>query len=344
MKPIMATASGEIYNTAGLQLRAEIGFTTMIYHGVAANREWEKQIRRTHEAGMSAVVRWPDWGLLHMLGEEHAFRAYDGKHNAGDGGGVAGPSLWNPEAEQVGIDSLHALVEMGVDGVLVKMLECDRPYPTDWYPLGGDSQKYTTAYWAYDADAKRSWAEHSGEEIPFERASGSPQNGLELEFYRWYQGGWIGRLQRLTDAVLGAGLKQIFTWYIPLDFWDAENMADGTASSVEPIEGWRQTVLTAGGIPVTVTPQLFGLWERWAAPGQDTMRQAIGNLGWTSIVGVGLCASLPQSVENLSYNAVRAAEIGFSGIYGASHYLAERAEEAKVAMTDALSHFREGGE
>jgi len=279
-----------------------------------------------------------------MLGEEYAFRAYDGKHNATGDSRVHGPSLWNPAAEAAGIESLAGLVEMGVDGVLVNMLECDRPYPTDWYPLGGDVQKYTTAYWCFDENAKRSWKEHSGGQIPFERASGAPNNGLELEFYRWYQDGWIGRLQRLTDAALSAGLKQIFTWYIPLDFWDAENMADGTAGSVEPIEGWRQTVLAAGAMPVTVTPQLFGLWPRWAAPGQDTMRQAIGNLGWQSIVGVGLCYSLADCIPNLGNNGTKAASLGFSGVYGGVNFLLQRADEARPAMAEAIARFEGGGD
>ena len=338
MKSIMAASGDGIQMGDGLEQLAEMGFTNIVHYGVASNREWEKRIRNAHQAGLSVIARWPHWGGLHLLGEEHAFRAYDGKHNA-EGSRLEGPSVWNPEAEAVGIESLQPLVEMGIDGVLVAMLECDRPYPTDWYPFGAENQKYTTAYWCFDDHAKRAWKEHGGGEPPFEMASGSPTNEIELHFYRWYQSGWLGRLGRLTNAALGAGLGHIWTWYIPLDFWDAENMADGTADSVPGIEAWRRTVLGAGAVPVTVTPQLFGLWPRWAGPGQDTMRQAIANLDWQSIVGVGLCYSLADCIPNLSNNGTKAANLGFSGVYGGAGFLLERADEAKVAMADAIAGF-----
>jgi hypothetical protein len=323
----------------------DIGFTSVVTHGVSPTREWEHVIRDVKKAGLKFIPRFPDWHGLHLCQEPFLFRASDGKTNAtfpGENSRVCGASYWHPEANERAIQSLQPLVDMGIDGVLVSPLVSDRWYSTDFYPFGCYEQRYTKSYWSFDDYARASWKEVSDQPMPemaYPGPEGSPPPGYLLDFYRWYQNGVFSRLYTIADAVLEAGLKHVWTWWIPLDFWDEENMADGTASSSSGVHAWRNYVMERADSCFTVQACIFGLWSRWRGPGLDTMKHCNQDLGWTSIPGAEAWA--PHAFANVAWHAQLAKQHGYSGLFcsDVNFLIPEFAVEARDTMAKAVGEF-----
>jgi hypothetical protein len=314
----LTTAAYRPYTQDEASLLGECGFHFACANGVTPSPEWEAGLKALHNAGVKLICRFPNWGSLGLCDEEHSFRAWDGKSNVvneGESGRLAGTSYWYPDIDEIALQSLQPLVDMGVDGILISPLPSDRAFTTDWYGFDGHP-KYTTAYWSFDAHAQRAWRAVSDFPMPTHAEpgpDGGPPTGDLLVFYRWYRGMWINRITRMADAALAAGLKHIGTWYIPLTFWDGENMANASADSVPSLEAWRQHIEAQGGEATFVNACLLGLWERWRVPGMETMRVCNTELGWKSMVGAHSCG--PDWHGAILNNGAAAHRLGYSGLF-----------------------------
>ncbi len=290
------------------------GWTHVMAHEVPLNRETDHWVRQVHNRGMKFIVRWPDWSAIGLT-QENAFRAYDGLPNNQTDGRTAGPSHWREDVTDTACRTIGEYVDLGVDGVILHTILCDRPFPTDWYAYP-DGWRWITAFWSFDGAGKRSWGrEADGFMMPPRAISnGVPPEGDLLRFYRWYQSGWLAKLHRLTDTALGAGFRNIWTWYVPLDDWTEENMADGTADSLLPMEGWRRRVVDGGADAVFVNPCMFGWRDHWHVDAVRTMTAAHQFLGWRSIVGMGCSQGADTALHFLQDHGCRAPGFGYSGI------------------------------
>ncbi len=314
---------------------AEFGFTHICCRGAGPNREFERTVKKAHEVGIRVVAIFPNWMDLGLCSGDFCFKTADGftnEHFDGSQGRIEGCSHWHPGAEERWFPTLQPLVDLGIDGILASPMHSDRMYPTDWYPWE-NRIKYSNYFWCHDKYAKAAWAEISNEPMPDQALIGHDEQPLcSMEFYRWYQSGWINRINRLADAALDANLKDIFTWWIPLDFWDGENMADGTASSVAPLEAWRQHIIGRGGLPVTVSACIWGLWPRWEVPGLETLRQVSTDLHWATIGGAEAWG--PNWHNNLLNHAKDAKARHMSGLFAFVSSILDpaNAELAKTTM------------
>lgn len=320
----------------------DLGFTTVVTADVRPNRSWEHCIKNTKKAGLKFIARFPDWQGLKLCQEPFLFKAYDGKDNSGfpGGAGVQGASYWHPNADERAISSLQPLVDMGIDGILASALVSDRMYPTDFYGFGDFNQRYTSAFWSFDDHAQAAWKEVSDQNMP-EYAlcgpEGRPPPEPILSFYRWYQAAWFGRIHKFADAAIDAGLKHVWTWWIPLDFWDPENMADATANSSPGINGWRRHVLDRGAEScIIVNACIFGLWDRWRDPGLDTMKTCNIDLGWTSIPGIEAWGA--DCFRNIEVNSKTAKEHGYCGMFAGDGEIlnTDRKQEALDIVPKAI--------
>ena len=340
-KPIFCTSSYGVHAAGQHQQLADLGFNFVCsLEAQGGAQDWDVEIGELHKVGIKSVLRWPNWGNLGLLKDEYGFRASDGTRNpqGSHDNRLSGPSYWCEEAEARALEDLPRMADMGVDGLLLSPLVCDRPLPTDWYPFGEDNQKYTTAFWSWDQWAKKSWdAVSDGYPMPEQAGEILGRTVENMVFYAWYQGAWLGRITRLAQAALDAGIKHVWTWYVPLVTFDAENVADGTAESVPGMEAWRQTIISGGGEPVTVSACLFGLWDRWSVPGVETMRQVNRDLEWTSIVGAEIQGTVDEALHNLEVNGRHAAAARFSGLFCGEGPLLEDPARAACVLSEVRS-------
>lgn len=307
---------------------ADLGATSVDLFG-GPDRQTEKAVAAARRAGLTVILRWPDWRRLNLCGAEYAFQAYDGRTNATEHSRVEGPSLWHPEAEERCAEQIGAVAEMGVDGVLIGSLMSDRPYPTDWYPFGDEAVRGTTMFWSWDEHAKRAWREVcDGEPMP-EYAlcnDGLLGHGLRA-FYDWYQEAWLLRITQLSIMALDAGLEDIRTWYLPMTHYAIDTVANATADNVLVMQRWRQAIKSRDGRPTAVVANLFGLethWPAWYDQGVATMtRVGRCGLGWDCCVGMQSCDSAETAIPNIQRNAVLAAELGFTGIFADGQFISQ---------------------
>lgn len=347
---MLATSSGNVHKPDDIKVLSDWGFDFILNDGVKDNFAWNSEVEHAHNEGMEYVARWPDYGGLGLVGnEKYAFQAYDGRNNAGVGGGrVYGPSHWSKEAEEICAKSIDTLVSVGLDGVLINALICDRWYPTDWYPFGDNAIQGTRYYWSWDDEAQAQWKAFSGGEPMieacqcFEGACAEHQQ----DFYRWYQDGWISKLIRLTDVAIDAGMKHIWTWMVPHTDWTEVNMANGTADSILPVETWRQHVISRGAEPIVVVACHFALsgdWPVWFADSHASIKKATAKpLEWKLIVGAETVHSDTSVVRNLTTNSKAGVDIGVSGMLCGDKIALEavdRHDEYKTAFLAAKKLF-----
>ena len=338
--PIFALSSYGVHSSGDHAALADLGFG-FVSAPCWPCREWEREIKELHAVGVKLIPRFPDWGSLGLLDEKYSFRAWNGRPNPQNNSQVSGASYWCPEAEERALASLPALVDMGVDGVLVSPITCDRPFPTDWYL--STEPDYSTCFWCYDKWAVADWKKNgNGLRMPERGLEILASNVEQMAFYRWYQGAWLGRITRLAQAGLAAGLKHIWTWYVPLTRWDEENVTDGTAESIPGMEAWRQAVIAGGGEPVTVTACLFALPVRWEAQAIDALQQGIRTMGWQSIAGAEMDPP-DQGYVHLESNGPRAAKIGLSGLFCGDTALLENPGHFAPLMQRVREGFAQGG-
>lgn len=303
MNPVFSTSSYGRHTRDQMRQLAEWGFTHIL---MCQNDpgSWKGEVELAHEYGLKAMVRWPNWALLGCLGEDMAFRNQTGNSNVSGGSLTTGPSVWNPESAERAIDALPELVADGWDGVLVHILNGDRPMPTAWHT--SRHREWKDWYWSFDEWAK---AEYGALRRP------QPMPGIakpmdNLEFYRWYQQGWLRRLNTFTASAL-EHFSEIATWFIPMNWWEKETMADGTADSTGAITQWQETVLNSGGEPLVVVAHMFGMGDQWEPKARKTMQEQ-NAVGWRSIVGAECNPGV--AAKNLVLNGRQAQELGFSGL------------------------------
>ena len=320
---MLSTISAGLHKEGDLEIIADWGFDYVMGCQPIENTVWENEIDLIHKASMKSIPRWPNIQHLGLSTPKYGFSAYDGRNNndyAGAGGQVNGPSHWNKEAEDISIESLRSLINMGIDGVTIGMLINDRPYPTDWYPFGDNAIRGTKMYWSFDDAAQAQWKEFSGGEPMPETCQCF--DGIceekQRDFYKWYQDGWISKLIRLTDVAIDAGLKHIWTWMIPHTAWTEVNMADGTADSIAPMDKWQQHVISRGAKPVVVVACHAGLrgdWPVWFADGNASIKNATSEpFNWKMIGGAETGHTPGTVAANLIKNSKDGIDIGFSGM------------------------------
>lgn len=363
---ILSTLSTHPHTKEHIERLADMGFDYVCvrtgFHRFTQHSEWREAASLIRDAGMKLLLTWPTYadfqrGNVRPDDPQYAFKGHDGRSNTTvwTGFPISGRleqfSHWNDEAERVLIASLADFLEDGpeIDGVHVNVSSCDRMFPTDWYPYyhvdGAE------LYWSFDASAQAKWAEYSaGKAMPIKP---SPVltlgGGLLYEedefFYRWYQDGWINRLTRLSHAVLDAGLKHISTWVMPHTRFTAVNMANGTAGCIDPLEGWRQHMISHGAYPLLMVGYQFGLqedWPQWYADGEESIRRmCTAPYNWDLIVGAECDISPNITAVNVRHHARVLAEWGASGLLcGDSYWIGtEYADEIAEAMNDAHALF-----
>ncbi len=314
MPSIFATSSYVGHSRDQMQQLAAWGFTHVVSamegHGRTA------EVSLGHEYGLKMLARWPQWGMLGCLGEDMAFRNALGESNAGGTSLVLGPSVWNTESERHALESLPAVAAEGWDGVLIHILVGDRPMPTAWHQSRHHDWK--NLYWSFDEEAKQQYGTlRRPEPMP-----SKPVPLHDLDFYRWYQSGWLHRLDTFTSAAL-EHFKEVATWFIPMDWHEPETWADGTADSVPAISKWRQGVLNAGADPLVVVGHMFGMGSAWEPKARKTMQEQ-NAAGWRSIVGAECNPGV--AARNLRENGVQARALGFTGLLCGDAALFEEAD------------------
>jgi len=274
---------------------------------------WPEEVRLGHDRGMSMIARWPLFADLGLGTEEFSFRDSEGHSNAAVAL-VSGPSAWCPEVEIRSLAALPALAKAGWDGVLIHQSDGDRPFPTAWHRSPFPDRR--KSYWAFDEWARNDWnAQHRGRTFPAKAGDAADQ-----EAYRWYQDGWLRRLGVFTAAALALGFRHVWTWFIPMNWYEPETMADGTADSVPGLENWRVHTLEDGGDPLFVCGHLFGMGPQWEPRARVTIREVTGELGWRLIIGAEL-ANHRNLLNNWRYNPEEAHRLGACGIYGSDQFL-----------------------
>lgn len=326
---ILSTVTVQPHEEEAVSRLAAMGFDYVCVrpglHHFTAHEEWPKTAALVRDAGMKLLLTWPSYADFsdRIDDPRYSFRAHDGRTNTSDwlGQPVSGRlmqfSHWNDEMEEALIASLAEFIEHGpaLDGVHINVAHNDRMYPSDWWPFGDRAIEGTTMYWSFDDAARAKWAEHSGGQPMPTHCHNIPEQD---DFYRWYQAGWIDRLTRLSDAAIDAGLEVISTWWLPHTRYTPVNMSDGTAGSIEPLEGWRQHVLARGAYPLVMVAHQFGLdedWPHWYADGVESIRQATASpFEWDLIVGAEADISPEITAPNIRKHGRLAAEWGAKGL------------------------------
>lgn len=293
---------------------ADWGFNQVVM--CAEGPGWEKEVALGHEYGMTMLARWPQWGDLGCLGEDMAFYNVEGGNNTQWNSVVRGPSVWNAESERRALASLPAFAKTGWDGVVIHILVGDRPMPTAWHQ--SSHRDWRNLYWCFDEEAREQYGTLRRPEpmppkpIPFH----------DMDFYRWYQGGWLHRLDTFTSAALKY-FSRVASWCIPMDWFEPETMADGTADSTPALSRWRESVLNAGADPLIIVAHMFGMGSAWEPNARKTMQEQ-NAAGWQSIVGAECNPGV--AARNLRENGREARRLGFAGLFCGDAALFEEAE------------------
>jgi len=352
MQPIIcANASGggtQIHSAVQLDNLAEMGFTHVSGHEFGLNRDTEHWIRNIHKRGMKFVARWPDLAGLGLCVDDTAFENFQGVRNAQGNSAQAGPSHWCEKATVIGEQSAKGYADIGVDGLILQTIMCDRPYPTNWYTGRPEDWRRVTSFWSFDSAAKKDWAKFSGGEWMPSRAisDGTPPDETLMRFYRWYQDAWLQKLDRLSQAAVAAGMSEVWTWYVPFNEWTEENMADATADSMLYVEGWRKKMLAAVVRPVVLTTCIFSILEHWIADAVKSMNSANKFLDWESCGGVRASISYEHALKYTERLGTMQAGIGYRGMYVTDRHIRERrAIEVKPVLdkvVGVMEKFEEG--
>jgi hypothetical protein len=299
--PVFSTSSYRHHTAEEFRLLAEWGFTHVL--SAVSNLPSKREVDLGHEYGLTMIARWPDWAHLKCLGEDMAFRNYLGASNTGHSL-YSGPSWWCQEADRRALDDLPRIIEDGWDGVLCHIITGDRPGPTGWHL--SSHREWKEVYWSFDEWAREAYGTLR-RPIPM---PARPDPHGDLEFYRWYQDAWLSRLETFTGAALEY-VKNVWAWFIPMDWFEPETMADGTADSTPAISQWRQNVLNAGADPLVVVSHMFGMGSAWQPKAERTMQEQ-NEAGWRSIVGAECNPGVAP--RNLLANGREARNLGFSGL------------------------------
>lgn len=316
---IQATSSYGLHTQEQVALLAEWGFTHVVNVEVS---DWAVEAERCHKEGLRLIARWPEYHRLGLLGEADGFRNHEGAWNSD------GPSAWNPRVLETSVPSLDELIGCGVDGILIHLLVGDRPIPGDWWEP--PRRHWGKDYWSFDRWAKAEWDGLEQGPMPEHPALGDQDN---LEFYRWYQGGWARRLRDLTEQVISRGVLDVWTWFIPLLSWSIVNMAGGIAGGDKPMAEWRDYVSSLGGRPVNVIACLFPLGDERSR--LDTRRLATE--GWEIIAGIETCTAIAHGKRNkprckeLGVGVFAGDEVFFRDHKGARRLFAEAAWTTPLA-------------
>jgi len=332
---ILSTLTHRIPSTEGVATLAAMGYDYVTLRirreDFAENPEWRNSINALRDVGIKVLLTWPNYNSFseddaHEFSQdnpEHSFKACDGRTNTFGWVGVPGShqygqfSHWNDEVGEALVADLPRWLEGGpeIDGVHVNVAQNDRMFPTDWYPFGPRAVEGTRMYWSFDESAQAKWAETSGG-VPMPT---HPDPALEdRTFYRWYQAAYINRLTLLADTALDVGLNHISTWFMPLTRWTAENMAGGTAGSIEPLEAWRQHIIGRDAFPLMMVAFLFGLgadWPEWRADGEESIRRACAApFNWDLIIGAECDVDGATTPGRVRHHGRLTADMGASGI------------------------------
>jgi len=308
--------------------------------------EWRDGIQQVRDRGMKVLLSWPHYGEFSTRtgfsvdDPSNSFRASDGRTNTSEWLGQPIDrrnmqfSHWNDRAEEALVAELPLWLENGpeVDGIHVNVSHCDRMFPTDWYAFGDRAIEGTRMYWSFDDTARAKWSEASGgAAMPTH-----PDPGVgDDAFYRWYQGGYIDRLSRLTDAALDLGAREISTWFLPHTRWTAENMTGGVAGSIEPLDAWRQHVIDRGVSPLMIVAHVFGLGGDWAhlrEDSEESIRRACAPpFNWPVIVGAECDVDGATTPQRVSHHGRLTAAMGASGLLCSDYLWLGLPPEAAVA-------------
>jgi hypothetical protein len=317
---IFSTSSYNRHTEEQMAQLAGWGFTHVLQ--AREGNGWEDEVELGHRYGLKMMTRWPNWSDLRCLGADMAFRNYEGATNVGHSL-YSGPSVWNQESGFRAQEALPAIMAEGWDGVLVHILVGDRPMPTAWHLSGHRERK--NHYWCFDEDAKEQYGIlRRNKPMPT-----CPAELEDLEFYKWYQSGWLTRLRAFTATALEY-TPNVWTWFIPLNFFDAETMADGTADSVPAMTEWQQSVRDSGGDPLIVVAHMFGMGNAWEKKARRTMQEQ-NRLGWRSIVGAECNPGV--AAAHLCENGSQALRMGFTGLLCGDAALYQEADRVKPFRT-----------
>ena len=312
------------------------------------DQQWADNIKRLQDHGIKVLLSWPEPSSFNdgmpMDDPRWSFKASDGRTNTSAWTGqkidarLQQYSHWNDEVERAMIAELPQWLEVfpDIDGFHIQVSLCDRMFPTDWYAFGDYAIHGTRMYWSFDDHAQAKWAEFSaGTPMP----THPDPNDSNHTFYRWYQRGYIDRLTALTNAALDAGASEISTWFLPHTRWTAENMTGGTAGSVEPLEAWRQHVISRGVSPLMIVAHLFGLgadWPEWRSDGEETIRRVCAPpYNWDLIVGAECDIDGDTTPQRVISHGAQSANMGATGLFCSDHLWLGLPPEAAVAAAIA---------
>lgn len=325
---------------------ADAGYNYVTYEQMEPCGPWEKTIAEWHGLGVKVIARWPARDKLGLNEPEFGFRTYDGCSNAVEDGRRAGPSHWHPGVLDIAAPTMRPLYDMGVDGVLVHGIDCDRPFPTDWYGQMPWQHEYAKLFWSFDQHAQADWAAYSdGQQMPTKPPEiGAPRTEELMVFYRWYQGSWLRRIIEYTQVAQEAGFNEVWTFFTPLVNWLPECMANGTAGAVEWLDSlWYGPAKGRGLNPCVVSPVCFNLWPEYVRAGIDAMRFATQVLGWRAISGPHVNAGHDVATRNLRENTELLSGFGFQGCWTAQSFL-EGKEDLVESGQIARANFQRGVE
>lgn len=338
-KPIFSTSSYRVHSSGEHEKLADMGFDFVTTFG-GTSREWQKEIDACHKAGLKVVFRWPNWKSVGCLTDEFAFSSADNHINFQDDSRLQGASYWHPEADEKALASLEEVVAMGVDGLLLSPLVCDRPTPTDWWPIPGH-EHYATWFWSHDRHAKKAWAEVS-DGFPM------PAKGIEILagreehlffYYQFYQKAWINRITKFAKAATNLGIKYLFTWWTPLVSFGEEEVANATAESTLGLEQWRQTCIAGGATPIIVAACVYGLWPRWRGQAIEALRQTSETLDWINLVGAEIMAPSETAFFNLKHNGELASNGKLSGLFCGDKELLAYSDRTKKTIAELSANW-----
>jgi len=364
---ILSTVSSFPHTVEEVESLATMGFDYICvrtggFKKYAEDKEWSAGIEVARDLGIKVLLTWPWYsefafterdGLI-ISDPHYSCKAFDGRTNTpswheGVGNHCPQFSLWNDEVEEALVADMGCWLEEGpeVDGVHIAVSDSDRNYPTNWWAHGDKAIEGTRMFWSFDEAAQVKWDEYSGG-APMPSWSSpviTPDGEIHpelLRFYRWYQDGWIGRITRLADTALDAGLKHISTWWLPHNQWTEINMANGSADSVAAISSWCQHVDDRGGTSMPMVAFQYGLapqWPIWYADGMETIPVACAEpYNIRLLVGAEADVSGDITADTIRKHGRLTAEMGASGLLCGVRLWLGTPFEAEVA--EALATIR----
>lgn len=308
-----------------LEFVAACGFTSICFHGVQASEEWATTFQRTQALGMAAWMVFPDWPRLGLCGNDSALRTAFGDSSAMQGDeNCLGPSYWHPEADAIAINDLRWLLSLSSDGVVVSPRYGDTPYPATWRNIHLDGYRHCRKFWCWDTWAQAAWATQSDQpmmELAAVDAYGRP--AVDPKFYEWYKAAPVGRINRLTDAVLDGGVKQVATWLVPFTYWTGETMAMGTAGALPLLERWYRRVAQSGARALMIAACLFAHTPFVRGTVIEAARQLHQMHHWEWLAGAEACTDGDRAIINVQRHRAMQDDVGLSGFFVSDYNMAK---------------------